>query len=123
MKTAERQDSASLAASFNGAAFTVEQMLNYAAEVIWSDAGALSGTLKLQGCNDAYEPPTGNAMYLIEDPSAHWVDISSSSIPVAGSSSFLYDVAEVGYRYYRLVYTKTAGTGTMVMKHWAKGRI
>lgn len=124
MKTAERKDIVpSMASNVIGKAFTVEQMLNYSVQAIWMDLGSLSGAIKLQGSNDAYEPPLGNALYLIENPNAIWQDVPSSTITVTGSNSQVYDVAEVGYRYYRLVYTASAGNGSMVVNHWAKGRI
>lgn len=124
MKTAERKDGPlALASSFNGQAFVVEQMLEYSVEAEWTDTGSLSGSLKLQGSNDAFEPPFGNAMYQVENPSAHWVDISGSIVVVSGNSNQLYNVSSVAYRAYRIVYTASAGTGSMMVKHFAKGRI
>ncbi len=122
MKTAQRTDGpTSMAASINGPAFVVEQMLNYSAQVIMT--GAPVGTLQLQGSNDAFEGPVGNQMYQIENPNAHWDTITGSSIAVSTAADVPYDVADVGYRYYRVQYVRTSGTGSMTVKHFAKGRI
>ena len=124
MKTAKRKDGpTSLAASFNGAAFVTEQMLNYSVQAKWTDGGALSGELKLQASNDAFAPPAGNEMYQIENPAASWDDVSGSVVTVTGSNVQMYNVTDVSYKAYRIVWTRTAGTGTMTVEHFAKGRI
>lgn len=123
MKTAVRNDTLSLASSINGKAFVTEQMIGYSVECAWTDGGALSGTVKLQGSNSAFQPPAGNEMYQIENTAANWEDVSGSTVTVSGTGTQLYNVYDVEYRAYRVVYTRVAGTGTMTVRNWAKGSI
>lgn len=119
MKQSYRTDTvSSLASSVNGAAYKVERMIGASFQFTWVDGGALAGTLKLQGSNNAFfDNPTAP-----QNPNASWEDLSGSSIVVSGSSSDLTNVSEIQYQAIRWVYTASAGAGSMVVIICGKGR-
>lgn len=74
--------------------------------------GAPMGTLKLQVSNDIVE---------LAASVVNWSDFSGSSIAVNGAGDVTYNLANAGYRWTRIVYTKTSGTGTLNAILSAKG--
>jgi len=67
---------------------------------------ALSGIFTLQASND-YDPRVHPVA------AGTWSDITGSSVVVAGSGSFGWNVSDVYYAWVRLVWTFADGTGTM----------
>lgn len=116
MRFAYRTDTASLGASTNGTPFKVERMDECNFQFVWTDAGSLSGTVKLQVSNDAF---TGNIDEL--NPNSHWEDYSASPYAVSGSSSHNINVADMGFTAIRWVWTRTAGTGSLTVNITGKG--
>lgn len=116
MKTAVRQDTVTFSTSYTGAAMGTENMEGYSICIAWTGT-APTGVLKLQACNN----PFTNNVGLQEDPNAVWVDITGSSYNVTTSGNYFYNVSDVYYRAFRLVYTRTSGTGTGTAYIFAKG--
>lgn len=118
MKIGKRADTAlSMAATFNGAAMGIEFVNGYSVAASWTDAGSLSGTLKIQASNN---PFTDN-VNLTANPSALWVDIPGSSVAISGAGSQFWNVSDANYSAYRLVWTRTAGDGALTAYHLIKG--
>jgi hypothetical protein len=67
---------------------------------------ALSGSFKLQASND-YNPKINPVA------AGTWSDITGSSVAVAGSGSFGWNVSDAYYAWVRLVWTFADGTGSM----------
>lgn len=63
-------------------------------------SGTLNGTLKLQGSVD----------------NSTWVDVPSSSQSVVAGDAHMYAIVSATYRFVRIVYTASSGTGTMTAK-------
>lgn len=63
-------------------------------------SGGAVGTGKLQACDD----PT---------IASNWVDIPSATVSVTGAGSFLIPKIDMAYRWVRLVYTNTSGSGNV----------
>ncbi len=88
-----------------------------------------SGTLKLQISNDNVQLPQMSGPIAGIDPAANvknWTDYSGSSYGVTatsaiGSSSFVWNVLYPGYRWVRLVYTSSSGSGVMSASFFGKG--
>ena len=114
MKIATRSDSLSMGASFDGAAMGIEFVNGYSICTSW-DGGV--GTLKVQACNN---PFTDN-VNMTPDPDAIWVDIPGSSVAVSGAGTQFFNVADANYSAYRLVWTRSSGSGTIEVKHLIKG--
>jgi hypothetical protein len=76
------------------------------------DTTALVGAFKLQASNNAELDNVGDLTPAqMADPNAVWVDITGSSTAVAGSGSQFWNVSDVYYLWFRLVYTATSGSG------------
>jgi hypothetical protein len=117
MKIGRRSDSLSLGATFNGAAMGIEFVNGYSICASWTDGGGLAGTLKLQASNN---PFTDN-VNMTPAADAVWVDVTGSSIAVSGAGSQFWNVADANYSAYRIVWTRTAGSGTLTAYHLIKG--
>jgi len=79
-------------------------MVNLAVQSVYT--GAPTGTLQLYASNDKTTWSTlGNAF--------------SASISASGDT--LWNLANIGYPYARVVYTYTSGTGNLTVKFFAKG--
>jgi hypothetical protein len=117
MKTADRNDVTSLAASYNGAAFGMDNLEGFSVCAAWVDGGSLAGAFKLQASNNAF---TDN-VNLAEDPNAIWVDVTGSEVAVSASGSQFWNVADCYYRAFRIVWTRSAGTGSATAFIHAKG--
>jgi hypothetical protein len=78
---------------------------------IWT--GSPVGTLIVQISGD-----------MVADQSlvTNWSDFSGSSIAINGASDVMYNMPNAGYRWARLKYTKTSGTGTLNAILSAKGQ-
>lgn len=100
--------SQSAAANFTSGVTDLCDLTTYSIQVAFSaGAGDLVGTLKLQASLD----------------NSTWVDISGSSVAVTASANNVWDVTRAGYRYVRVVWTYTSGTGNVVVTIHIKGPI
>ena len=105
-----------MGASFNSKPVNLSNEYSYAIQAIWSAGTATSGTIKLQascdpGMSDATPPASTN-----------WTDISGSANTISTTSgNIMWDVAACGYRWVRVVYTRTAGTATINVNMNLKG--
>lgn len=128
MKVVGRNDTYSLGASFNGAAFGLDHIVGYAISGEYTTANA-EGTIKLQASNDPFSPATGDPNNFNptgpnagENPNATWDDISGATEVVSSTSGvFFFNVSDVYYRGFRVVWTRASGTGTLVTQIWGKG--
>jgi hypothetical protein len=119
MKQSYRTDTvASLATSSNGEGYKVERMIGASFQAIWVDGGALSGTFKLQGSNNAFvDNPTAP-----ENANASWDDVPGSTVTITGTNHDIVNVSDIQYQALRWVYTATAGAGSMRVIICGKGR-
>lgn len=106
---------ADISASRNSIALLVEQDLNCSIQVVFSGTG-LNGAFKLQASCDT---SIANAQSEVVRASnvSNWSDIPSQSSTVTaltGSSTALFNLADMGYPWVRLVWTSTSGTGSIV---------
>jgi hypothetical protein len=120
MKFANRIDSdKSFAASFNGDPMKLESIEGYSICASWSGG---VGVLKLQASNNAQIDNVGDlTVAQMADPNAVWVDITGSSVAVNGAGDQFWNVADVYYKWFRVVYTRTSGTGTFTAYLNVKG--
>jgi hypothetical protein len=83
-------------------------------QAVWT--GTPTGTLKLQCCNDI------PAVTDTTDPSTwNWTDVANSSQSLTGSAgNFVWNVFDVYYRWLRVAYVFSSGTGTLQVAVCAK---
>lgn len=98
--------------------------------------GSPVGTFKLQISNDIV-PVAGGSLNtngggnygaagipVGTDPAANvvnWSDYTGSSQSISAAGNFTWNLLDMGYRWIRLVYTKTSGTGTVNAYITSKG--
>lgn len=106
-----------MAGSLNSFGEDVNQIFMFSIQAVFT--GAPNGTLKIQVSND--DVPVGiNG----QDPAVNvvnWVDYTGSSQTILAAGNFMYIVAEGGYRWVRLVYTASSGSGTLNVVYNGKG--
>lgn len=93
----------------------------YAASFIasFSDAAA-AGTVKIQASN----APTafGNLADDFTPPATSWVDVpSASTVVAAGATVYVPMPLNFSFRWIRIVWTRTAGAGTLTVDLCAQG--
>lgn len=81
--------------------------------------GTAAGTLNLQGSNDFGNVPPGGPDR--GQGVTNWTDIAGSSAPVTGAGTVTWNFQGVYYKWIRMVYTASSGTGTMSARANTKG--
>jgi hypothetical protein len=97
----------------------LNQVYTFSIQAVWTGSTA-AGSLFLQISDDIVpeEQPFSN-------PSANvvnWSTYTGSSTPVAGPGNFLWNVVTSGFRWVRLAYTFTSGTGNLTAVYSGKGQ-
>lgn len=95
----------------------LQNIFGYAIQAEWT-GGSASGTLILQLSTDIVNVASG------ANPAANvvnWSTYSGSSTTVSGPGNFVWNAADAGYRWVRLLYTKSSGTGTLNATFLGKG--
>ena len=80
-----------------------------------------TGTFKLQACCDMGTIHAYGGMNNVSGLSV-WTDIAGSSNAVSANGDIVWNIVDPGFRWVRLVYTRTSGTGTLSVRANAKGR-
>lgn len=114
-----RAGTTSMGASFNGTPTKVDVLEGYSICASVVDAGAdLVGTLKIQVANNVFANNTSNELTSY----AVWIDLPGSEVALdGGNDSVIWNVSEVFYEAFRLVWTRTSGSGTIEMYIIGKG--
>jgi hypothetical protein len=111
--------SVSMGATATSDAIRIENIGAYALQMVWSGGGAPNGTFKLQGSNDlGPQPPTSTSTV---QSVANWTDLANSSQTISADGDHMWNVSQAGYRWVRVVYTRSSGTGTMAGRFNGKG--
>lgn len=74
--------------------------------------GTAAGTLKLQASND---PEAGSTMVALSPDSASWVDVPSVTSTVVAGANVIIEKNPMCFQWIRLVWTRTAGAGTITV--------
>lgn len=82
--------------------------------------GSPVGTLKLQISTDNVPAPTLGSANMASNV-VNWSDYTGSSVAVTTSGNFVWNLSFIGYRWIRLAYTKTSGTGSLTVTASGKG--
>lgn len=106
----------SMAGNLNSVPLNLEFAFGYAIQCEFT--GSPVGSLKLQGSNDA--APDANFQFPNFAPT-NWTDLSGTSTAVAAAGSVMFNAASTYYRYVRVVYTFTSGTGSLSIVGNTKG--
>lgn len=92
------------AATCTSSNVNLETLKGVGLQAVWT--GSPTGTIKLQGSND----------------NATFTDISNTSQATGGAaSSYIWNLIDQHYRFVRLLYTKSSGTGALTITALSKG--
>ena len=94
----------SMATSVNSTVLDLDQYVGCSVQAVWS--GAPDGSIKLQISNDIAD--SGSSV-------VNWDDYTGSSQTVLGAGSFSWNLTQANYRWLRVVYTRSAGTGALTV--------
>jgi hypothetical protein len=95
-------DSTSLAASINSDAVKLKTATRYSIHLVIT--GSPVGSFRVQASNI----PVAEGSTVPD-----WSDVAYSTIQVSDNRTVFYNVNDVAYYYFRVVYTRTSGTGTV----------
>lgn len=92
----------SLASSSNGSSVGIQTNYNgFSMQAVISGSSSLNGTLKLQAAIDSGDTPT------------NWADIAGTTAAVTADGVTMWNIGRHHFRWVRIVFTRTAGSGTM----------
>lgn len=96
-------------ATGNGSQVDANQMVAVSFHAIFSDAAA-AGTLKVQASNDL-AADRGQGPFTV----TNWVDVPNATATVTSGASALITIAQSCYGFVRVVWTRSAGAGTVTV--------
>lgn len=91
--------------------------LGYTIQFIIS--GNPTGTATLQGSIDVGQPIPMQPVF--GQGVTNWEDIANSSYPVTGAGQIVWNVGRSFYKWVKVVYTATSGTGSITARIQPKG--
>ena len=107
-----------MSASFNSDPIRVENLVNAAIQAKFEGGGAPTGTLKLQASSDVgTDPGTGMSNVTV----SNWTDLTGTSQAISASGDHMWTLQNMGYRWVRIVYTRTSGDDTFSARLNGKG--
>jgi len=106
MRNLTLQASNALGASFNGTAINVDKNSGFCLAAVVDTASTLNGTLKLQASLAAVKE-------IADIPSTSWGDVSGITLTITADGCYLYTIDRHHFRWVRLVWTRTGGTGNV----------
>jgi len=93
--------------------------LGYCVSATVTTSGSIGGSLALQGAVDFGGSSPSQSVNATDV--ADWVDIAGSTQTITGAGVVTWNVEGAYYKWVRLVYTSTSGTGNITAKINAKG--
>lgn len=111
--------SANMTGTVTSSAIDTQQLSNLSYHLYWTGATA-SGSFIIDGSNQIVNiPPTG----LVGNYVTQWTPVSGTTFAFAGSSitSYLYNLADIGFRYMRVRFAPASGSGTLTGVFFGKG--
>jgi hypothetical protein len=100
-----------IGANVTGSAVLVDQVYSYAIQAVVTGT-APNGTLKAQfSCDDV---PS-------EADIVSWSDVSGATVSISATGTYGFLVEFAPYKWMRITYTRTSGTGAIDVNYCAKG--
>lgn len=100
--------------------FKLEQFDGFSATVVVSGGGSPVGTLVLEASNDdVHDPPSSD----VDSSAMTFTEIADSAEAVSADGSVTWNVSGAYYLWVRVRWTKTSGTGSLVLSINGKGSV
>lgn len=105
-------DSTDLSGSAVSEAYWLGHVANYSISLLFT--GAPVGEFKLQ-CSNDLGSSASNKEALRSAEVVNWSDVKDSTQAIAEAGDHTWTVRDAGYRWVRVVWTPTSGTGTLTV--------
>jgi hypothetical protein len=103
---------ASMGANVTSEPVLLDQVAVAAVQAVWT--GAPEGTLKLQASCDVGSDLAGGGV-------TTWTDLANPQTLAGAAGNYMWHLPDIGYRWLRCVFTRTAGTGALTARFVGKG--
>lgn len=74
--------------------------------------GTINGSFKLQASNDLGDTSAVSEAN-VQEEIVNWTDIAGSSVEINAAGDIMYNVEDTAFRWVRVVWTVTSGTGSL----------
>ncbi len=102
-------NSQAMSSNFELAPIWLGHIENYSIQLFFT--GTPNGVFKLQASNDLGNPVKGEAY--AANGVENWTDILNSEQAITEAGDHMWQVCNAGYRWVRVVYTNSGGTGSL----------
>lgn len=117
MINATALNAVSVAADQNSSAYPSARYTRVSATAQVTGGASPSGTMKIQYSDDV--PPSENLIMFFTP--TNWYDVPNATTTITANGTYSIPETEVAYRFLRLAYAKTSGTGTLTAQIMANG--
>ena len=100
----------SMASSFSSSPILLDQIYGFSFQAVFT--GTPNGSFKLQCSNDDVK---------LDSQIVNWSDISGTAQAITAAGSILYNVNYAFYKWVRIVYTASSGSGSCDVTYASKG--
>jgi hypothetical protein len=101
---------ADMSASFSSDPILLDQIYGYSFQAVFT--GLPNGIFKLQCSNDNVKLPV---------EVSQWSDVGSTSQAISAAGDLFYNIDAAHYKWVRIVYTRSSGSGSCDVVYFAKG--
>lgn len=100
----------SLGASLTSNGIDLNQIVLASIQAVWT-GGTVDGAFTIEVSNDSVkiDPTVTNQAANV----VNWTTYTGSSVTAAGAGDFAWLISDIGFRWVRLKFTRTSGTGTL----------
>lgn len=106
-----------MSGSINSNPFRLEHLNTVAIQAVFTGSSP-TGTFKVQVSNDTQLiTESGDIGATVNN----WSDVSGSSVSVTASGDVAWNLPNTGFRWVRVVYTRSSGSGTLNVRAQGKG--
>jgi hypothetical protein len=103
-------DNADMSAGFVSEPILLDQIYGFSLQAIFT--GTPNGSFKLQ---------VSNQDVFLREQVTEWTDLADSSTAITAAGDIMYNVTSAFYRWVRIVYTRTSGSGNCDVTLTSKG--
>jgi hypothetical protein len=116
IKVSQLISAGNMIANINSPGIDLQDIKGISLQAIYT--GSPNGTLKVQVSNDIVDVGSSNDQ---ASSVINWTDYPSSSVAISAAGSSIWNYDGFNYRWIRLVFTFSSGTGTLNVSFSGKG--
>jgi hypothetical protein len=104
-------DGTNMAVNITSEPVYLGHICNYSIQLVFT--GSPGGNFKLQMSNDEGNPSAPKESDR-DFKITNWTDIADSAVTISAAGDLAYNYRDAGYRWVRVLWTQTSGSGTLV---------